>query len=567
MKELLMFLVKYSPKKVFLNIVVSLLAGWANMALLAIIHQSVTAEKRTLTLLLYFCGLCLFLPMVRTLSSVLIADLIQKAVYDLRLRLCTQVMFVPLRKLESFGTNRVWSILMGDITTISSSLAQLPFLVMNGSVTLGCLVYLTWLYWKGGIAILGTTLLGLLAYKIVSRRGQVLFNQARNERDFLYKHLRALSDGIKEFKMHSKRRKAFLGEQLHTTSEKIRKDTVKGTAFFGAGDSMGQILFFIAIGLMIFALPVISSDITTEIMTGYVLLLLYMIVPLQSVTSTIPSLANGAISFRRVTGLGLDLANVKAELEPQAHLKVGWNELRYDGVTHSYHVERENQSFTMGPIHLTIKPGELVFIVGGNGSGKTTLAKMLVGLYEPESGRVLLDNQVIDDQNRDDFRQRFTTVFSDFYLFEDLLGIDPKKVEAQAQGYLEKLQLDHKVTLDKGNLSTINLSQGQRKRLALLTAYLEDRDIYIFDEWASDQDPVFKEIFYAVLLPELRQRGKTVIAITHDDHYFHHADRIIKLDYGQIEYDYSHDQWVEQGHGPYHPARLDSQEERSVEGA
>jgi putative ATP-binding cassette transporter len=174
--------------------------------------------------------------------------------------------------------------------------------------------------------------------------------------------------------------------------------------------------------------------------------------------------------------------------------------------------------------------------VGGNGSGKTTLAKLLTGLYAPDGGDIRFDGQLITDQNREWYSQHFSVVFSDFFLFDSLLGLKRQvsNLDATARDYLVQLQLDHKVQVKDGNLSTTSLSQGQRKRLALLTAYLEDRPIYIFDEWAADQDPMFKEVFYDRLLPELRAKGKTVIVISHDDRYYHVADRIIKLDYGQL---------------------------------
>jgi putative ATP-binding cassette transporter len=207
------------------------------------------------------------------------------------------------------------------------------------------------------------------------------------------------------------------------------------------------------------------------------------------------------------------------------------------GVTHAYHRELEESSFTLGPINLTFYPGELVFIVGGNGSGKSTLAKLITGLYRPETGEIRLDGKPIKDENQVWYRQHFSAVFSDFYLFERLIGLSNTDLNSLARHYLVQLQLDQKVQVKDGMLSTTALSQGQRKRLALLTAYLEDRPIYLFDEWASDQDPVFKEIFYTQLLPELKSRGKTVLVISHDDHYFHLAERIVKLDYGQVEYD------------------------------
>ena len=205
-----------------------------------------------------------------------------------------------------------------------------------------------------------------------------------------------------------------------------------------------------------------------------------------------------------------------------------------------YKGEREDNHFTLGPLNLTLSPGELIFIVGGNGSGKSTLVKLLTGLYAPETGTIEFDGQSITDANQEWYRQQFSVVFSDFYLFDRLLGLDNlKSGDRVAQEYLEKLHLDGKVKIDRGVFSSTALSQGQRKRLALLTAYLEDRSIYVFDEWASDQDPAFKKIFYTQLLPELRNQGNAVVVVSHDERYFDLADRIVKLDYGKIEYDKS----------------------------
>jgi putative ATP-binding cassette transporter len=216
---------------------------------------------------------------------------------------------------------------------------------------------------------------------------------------------------------------------------------------------------------------------------------------------------------------------------------LSWERLDMSGVTHTYYQEREDRNFTLGPIDLTFHPGELVFLVGSNGSGKTTLAKLLTGLYRPESGEIRMNGERITDLNLEDYRQHFSMVFSDPYLFEQLLGLDTPNLDGKAREYITRLQLDHKVTVKDGALSTVELSAGQRKRLALLTAYMEERPIYIFDEWAADQDPVFKDFFYHHLLPELRLKGKTILVISHDDRYYSAASRLIKLDNGRVESD------------------------------
>ncbi len=256
---------------------------------------------------------------------------------------------------------------------------------------------------------------------------------------------------------------------------------------------------------------------------------------LQLVLNTLPQLTRANVALRSTEELGFTLASQEAEdVSLLNTASQAWQSLELKSISHTYHREGENSDFVLGPIDLSFKPGELVFITGGNGSGKTTLIKLLTGLYTSERGHISLDGRQIDAFSREHYRQYFSVVFSDFYLFEQMLGLIGSDLDEQARAYLSQLKLSHKVDIANGRLSTIELSQGQRKRLALLTAYLENRPIYIFDEWAADQDPYFKGVFYLQLLPELKARGKTIFVISHDDRYYQVADRIIKLDDGQV---------------------------------
>jgi putative pyoverdin transport system ATP-binding/permease protein len=264
---------------------------------------------------------------------------------------------------------------------------------------------------------------------------------------------------------------------------------------------------------------------------------LYLMGPLAGTIASISLFSRASVALQKVENLGISLSQRSSEYcgVDRPERKISFDRLELRGVVHSYHREQDDSHFVLGPINMTFRAGELVFLVGGNGSGKSTLAKIIAGLYSPEAGEMRLDGELITDKNRDDYRQLFSAVFSDFYLFENLLGLKETNLDAQAAEYLVQLHLQHKVKVRDGVLSTTAVSQGQRKRLALLTAYLEDRPFCLFDEWAADQDPHFKNVFYTQLLPELKARGKTVLVITHDDKYFHAADRILKLDYGKLE--------------------------------
>jgi putative ATP-binding cassette transporter len=516
-------------------ILLGLLGGLSNTALIAVINSRLHGGTAR-SLLWAFIGLCVAMPLARLISSLLLIRLSQKSILEVRLQLGRKILQAPLADLEKTGPHRLLNVLTDDVSTIAGALTSLPLFVMQLSVVIGCLVYLGWLSWVGLLVVLGFMIVGVLTYQLPMARAGRHFSNARQFGDFLFKSLRALTEGIKELKLHRNRREDFLLRGLEKSSRDLQRENYLGNAAAIGAASWGQILFFVLVGVTLFLLPELIP-VDSRVLTGYALTILYMMTPLEAVMNTIPVFGRAAVGVDQVERLGLSLLENAREAQATTDPEPGWRELRLAGATHAYHRENQEESFLLGPIDLTLRPGEILFLVGGNGSGKTTLAKLLTGLYIPENGEIRLDGEPITDATRDRYRQLFTVVFSDFFLFETLFGLSAAELDSEAHRYLERLQLDKKVEVKDGVLSTIQLSQGQRKRLALLTAYLEDRPIYLFDEWAADQDPYFKQVFYHHLLPDLKARGKTVVVISHDDHYYNVADRLVKLDYGQIEYD------------------------------
>lgn len=533
--KILTFMMKHSRGLVALAVVAGLISGVSNTGLVALVHNILSRGKdRPEFLVLAYVGLCLLLPLARFTSQILLTQLSQKGIFELRLQMSRQILAAPLRRLEEVGSARIMSSLTDDLFVITNTLISVPVLCMQLAVVIGCLAYMAWLSWTAFIVVVVFMVLGTLSFQLAVKNAMRYMVRARRDADVLFGHYRALNDGAKELKLHSSRRHTFLNEVMRTTALSLRRNNVTGTSIMAVASSWYQILFFTLIGLLLFVLPLIQST-DASLLTGYVLAVFYMLIPFEDLTNLIPSMARANLSLQRIEELGISLTtDVKEKDEKGSKADQYWNRLELKGITHSYHNERDGSSFTLGPIDYAFKPGELVFLVGGNGSGKTTLAKLLTGLYVPEKGEICLDGTPITDQNRDQYRQFFSAVFYDFFLFESLLGLDPEKLDDRARNYLMQLHLDHKVQIKDGALSTIDLSQGQRKRLALLTAFLEDRPFYIFDEWAADQDPVFREIFYLQILLELKAKGKTVLVISHDDRYYHLGDHVIKLDYGQI---------------------------------
>ncbi|MDO9105569.1 MAG: cyclic peptide export ABC transporter [Methylovulum sp.] len=421
-----------------------------------------------------------------------------------------------------------------DITAIANACQTLPAIFINSAVISGCMAYLGWLSWRLALILGGIILFGVLSYSLLKEIPKKSMERAREEYDHLNGNFRALTEGIKELKLHNMRCDDFMAQSLAASADNYRRHVLAGLSFYVLSNQWVNLLYYVSIALILYVFP-IWQHLNQDVTRGYMLVFLFMMSPLSILTSSMPIVGKANVALKRVRKLGQSLQRQptprgKAILSEWADFR----SLSLQNLTHNFHREKENRNFTLGPINLDFKPGELVFLVGGNGSGKTTLAMLLIGLYHPEQGAIKLNGISVTDNNRDAYLQNFSVVFADFYLFDGLFGFNADKVSMQAMDYLERLHLNHKVTMTNGRFSTLHLSQGQRKRLALLISYLEDRPFYVFDEWAADQDPEFKELFYTELLPALKAKNKTILAITHDDRYFHLADRCIKLEEGRI---------------------------------
>ncbi len=534
--KLIKFLFKTSPLMVIMAIVAGVISGVSSTILLALIGRALTSlSSITPFQLKSFIALCVLVPIMRFTSEALLMRIGQVAVYKQRIQLSRRILAAPLRQLEKVGAHRLLAALTDDVVAISTAVLVIPMAAINIAVVLGCLIYLGLLSGSMLLVVLGFMVIGIISYQLPLNKAVQWIRRARETEDALYKDFRSLTEGAKELKSHRPRREAFITTSLSKNAEQFKGQNIYGQSIFIAAASWGQSLFFVVIGLLLFVITGLRETTVLEL-TGYVIVLLYMMTPLQVTLNSFPAFGRAAVSLNKLKNLGLSLEteHTGGRLDTSVQEPSRWHRLELVDVSLTYRREDEDGTFTLGPLNFALHPGEMVFVIGGNGSGKTTLAKLLLGLYGPDSGAIRLDGQEINEEMRDDYRQLFSAVHADFYLFKRMLGLESAELDGNAREFLERLQLTDKVNVKDNVLSTTDLSQGQRKRLALLTAYLEDRPIYVFDEWAADQDPLFKEVFYHQLLPDLKARGKTVIVISHDDRFYHVGDRLIKLENGQV---------------------------------
>lgn len=535
---LIRFFFRGSRSMMLCTVIAALLSGACNAGLIAMVNTALSHAGTNMPEVLIWSFVALGVGRLLTnfTAQMTLAHFAQRNSANIRRDLVGKILSVPLRQLEQIGAPRLMVALTEDVLSLTEAMLAIPTFMVNVAILVGGAIYLGYLSWTVLIAMGVFILFGAVAYRFLIRSGFAHLFAARDEQDRLFKHFRSLTDGIKELKLHRERRGVFFSENIQGCTERYKRHNIAAEIRFIIAHNWSHLLFFTLIGLILFLLPKVN-DVTPQALTGYVVATLYLMGPLSGVLGSLSMFGRATAALRKIQELGLTLA-ARAGDDCPMEQPVGapaFKKLEIVDVTHSYHREKEDDRFTLGPIRLTFRPGELVYLVGGNGSGKSTLAKVITGLYPPEQGTIRWDGRAVSEQNRDEYRQLFSAVFADFHLFENLMGKPGPELDAQAGEYLNLLHLEHKVKIKDGVLSTTQLSTGQRKRLALLNAYLEDRPFYLFDEWASDQDPLFKEVFYTQLLPELKARNKTVLVITHDDHYFHLADRIIKLDYGKID--------------------------------
>ncbi|NIE78209.1 cyclic peptide export ABC transporter [Pantoea sp. Ap-967] len=533
-RELLALLQPFWPV-VLVSIILGMIGGLSVTALLATINNGLHSQDGFgPDLVLGFAGLCTMALVSTILSDIGTNYVGQHIIAQLRKQLGEKVLSAPIEQIERFRSHRLIPVLTHDVDTISDFAFAFAPLAISLTVTLGCLGYLAVLSWPMFLMMLTALALGTIVQYLARARGIRGFFQARDAEDRLQKHYHGIAEGAKELRIHRPRRHRMYRDGICHTADEIRNIQMRSINTFVIAKSIGSMLFFVVIGMAL-ALQTLWPNSDATVMSGFVLVLLYMKGPLEHLVGTLPIVSRAQIAFRRIAELSEQFSS------PEPHLLIqdsaapanAVNSLELKDVSFTFAAREGVQPFHLGPVNLSFKRGEITFIVGENGCGKTTLIKLLLGLYVPQQGVVNVNGQAITDQDRDDYRQLFTTVFADYYLFDDVL-LGDRQIPDTARHYLERLEIAHKVDIRDGRFTTTDLSTGQRKRLALVNAWLDERPVLVFDEWAADQDPTFRRVFYTELLPELQRLGKTIIVISHDDRYFDVADQLVRLHAGQV---------------------------------
>ncbi|MFO2465908.1 cyclic peptide export ABC transporter [Pseudomonas sp. 15FMM2] len=520
---------------VAVSIALGMVGGLSVTALLATINNALHTEgSLTQGAMLGFAGLCLLALLSAIFSDIGTNYVGQNIIARLRKELGEKVLAAPIDQIERYRSHRLIPVLTHDVDTISDFAFAFAPLAISMTVTLGCLGYLAMLSWPMFVLMLVAIAIGTVAQFIAQASGGRGFEAAREAEDDLQKSYHAIAEGAKELRIHRPRRHRMFVHGVQATADFICKTQIRAINTFVIAKTFGSMLFFVVIGLAL-VMQAFWPTGDKAVMSGFVLILLYMKGPLEHLIGTLPIVSRARIAFRRIAQLSEQFSSPEPHLllSPGVAKPAPVQSLELSNVSYGFAPVEGSEPFILGPVNLRIEQGDIIFIVGENGCGKTTLIKLLLGLYPPQQGEIRLNGQPVSAVSRDDYRQLFTTIFADYYLFDDVVQGD-QQIPADANKYLQRLEIAHKVSVRDGSFTTTDLSTGQRKRLALINAWLEERPVLVFDEWAADQDPTFRRIFYTELLPDLKRLGKTIIVISHDDRYFDVADQLVRMKNGKV---------------------------------
>lgn len=543
----LLRLLKGSYFLLFVTIFSSVLTGLFSTLIIKEIHASLTNADTfdTTQFAIYFFSMIAAYLVASLASSVSIAQINREMIHRLRVVLSKKVLSAPFERVEGMKSN-ILPVLTDDLNHIANLINRLPSVTTGIATVLGILVYLFWLSPKMGALTLGAFgivyIVNFINIRLVGKYAKL----NREHSNVIYKLIEGLVYGIANLMLHKKFKERYVEHKLKENSEIQMKWYFREMVFNSFNNRLNDVVLMAFLGVIIL-LVYMFEIVTVSFFNTYLTLILFMLGPLSTVSGFLGTIKRIEASLIQIEKLGIQLNKISEKTSTtqksisgtgQEAIKVTSEAEDHDRPlielrNVDFRYQNSKDSFRLKNINLKLTKGARLFIEGGNGSGKSTLIKLICGLYRPNTGEIYYRDILLEDADLDDYRDRFAVVLTDSYLFDDLSHLSKEQLQ-KADFYLKMVEMDHKVSVRNGVFTTIDLSEGQKKRLQLVHMLMEDKEVYIFDEWVAYQDVHSKEIFYTKVLPHLKEKGKVVINIAHDYTYEQLADKIIRMQDGEI---------------------------------
>ena len=499
------------------------------------IHQAISAEPVSIWLYsLQFLGIWVLFLVNTHASTVITSRLSHDALYHMRNLVKNQILQVYYPEVEHIRAE-LFPVLTEDINQITHTIYKFPGILTASATIAGCIFYMLYLSWEITVAILLIFILIYIVMSSINRYAKEYYNLARKEFDKIYHYFEDLIYGLKELKMDSRQRSYYQETLFHPLIKKHQDYKLRGNILTTLSIRSIELIFFPSIAAIIVVISIYNTA-AISTFSGILTVLLFLLSPLSTIGNFISEFKNTEISMKRVEDLGELVEKHQESTQQQKTIPPATETsapiLELQEIVYTYENPGFRKGFKLGPVTVAIPGNQITFIIGDNGCGKSTLGKIITGLYLPQKGAIRYKDISIQPAYLSDYRSRFSTVFSDFHLFQfaDLSNVNVD----WAQTVLDDMEISHLVSLENWDVVPTELSQGQRERLAFATALIQPKEIFLLDEVAANQDAGFKEKIYTEIIPRLKEQGKTVIVISHDAKYFNCADNIIKLDQGKL---------------------------------
>ncbi len=531
--EFFKLLLKESIPKTLYLLIISLIAGITGGAIIPLVIN--TAEKAASGKLAWlniilppFVAVLLILAkrVSQQQTAILIGGVQQKLV----LSIARNVRHAELPMIENHSLRSDIFLSIVNSQQITNAATKSIDTFQNAIVIFICWLYIFSLSYRMSLILALAFFFATIVYELFQKLVDPFVHKETDTEKEMFRSFNHILDGFKEIKINRLKNNDLFNNYLTPLVMKTKETRTIGMLYFSDFHLFTITCFFSVMGIYVY---LFSSFTSHEIIAKALTITLYVTTPARVIIVSIPYIINGGVALKRLRQLAgeQDVHKVDDHIyDPSKESIKSFQTVTLDNIQFAYQKNNNGKSFSVGPLSFTIKAGEILFITGGNGSGKSTLLKLITGLYKTASGGFKIDDKIVQ---MTDHRYLFSAIFSDFHLFDALYGLDTVD-DKQINTMLMDMELAHKTQYDGKRFTTIDLSNGQKKRLALIAALLEDKPIYVFDEWAADQAPHFRKYFYKHLLPSFKAKGKTIIAVTHDDNYFYVADRILKMEYGDV---------------------------------
>lgn len=540
MLQLIEFVKKEYEGPKYKFIFISILGTLSFACVVALVDKAadISSQKSTVIegrLFLMCIIACIILLICKHFTLTNTTKAVERITHKIRMRLVDQVRQTELHFLEKLDKGDLYARIAQDTGLISLLATDVVNAVETSFVCIFICLYTAYLSIEAFLFIilfmvaLGTIL--FFKYSTITEK----LNSAKKKEARLFNLLNDMLFGFKEIRLNTKKNEALFRDIVSLTEETEELKIGLGTRI-NDNIILSFCFYEILLACIVFIIPLINSQNRTqnEIIAKIVAVMIFIFGLLLILSRGINAIILTNAAVMNLNRLEKSITCFETGCPQMTKTITQFKKISLKGLNFQYTGNDEDILFKFGPISLDILQGEVIFIVGGNGSGKSTLLKLLTGLYYPFKGHIALDDIEVTKDAYQSYRELFSIIFTDFHLFKKLYGLEDMVDEQRVNDLLKEMDIHTKTDYRNGRFSNINLSTGQRKRVAYIASMLEDKPIYVFDEWAADQDPLYRKLFYEKLLHDLRIMNKTVIVVTHDDRYFHNADVVYKMEEGKI---------------------------------